>query len=271
MNAQAPRLDSMAPAAEVAVHYESSPKPPVFATHAEERLYRKRRMAAAFRLFSKFGFDDGLAGHITARDPEFPDTFWLNPFGLHFSLVKVSSLIRVDHDGNVVEGTAPANRAAFAIHSAVHAARPDSVAAAHTHALYGKTWSSLGRLLEPINQDACAFHRDHSIYRDFGGVAFDLEEGKRIAEALGPNKAVILQNHGLLTVGRTVDEAAWWYIAMERCCQSQLLAEAAGNPHLIEEAVAVASYRILGTPYIGWFQFQPLYDRIVREQPDLLD
>jgi ribulose-5-phosphate 4-epimerase/fuculose-1-phosphate aldolase len=82
-------------------------------------------LAAGFRLFSKFGFDEGVAGHITARDPEFTDTFWVNPFGVHFSLIKASNLIRCDHKGNVVEGDYPVNTAAFVIHSRVHPARPD--------------------------------------------------------------------------------------------------------------------------------------------------
>lgn len=250
------------------------PQPPTFATVAEERLHRKQRLAAAFRLFSKFGFDEGVAGHITARDPEFPDTFWVNPFGVHFSQIKVSNLIRCDHHGEVVEGSHPVNRAAFAIHSNVHKARPDSDAAAHSHSMYGRAWSALGRSLDPITQDACAFYGDHALYDDFGGVVVELDEGERIAQALGQNKAAILQNHGLLTVGRTVDEAAWWFITMERTCHVQLLAEAAaaGRPlKIIREDAARQAYSIVGSPFAGWFQFQPLYARIVKEQPDLLD
>jgi hypothetical protein len=85
------------------------PQPPAFSTVDEERLHRKQRLAASFRLFSKFGFDEGVVGHITARDPEFTNTFWVNPFGLHFSLMRVSDLIRVDHEGKVVEGRRPVN------------------------------------------------------------------------------------------------------------------------------------------------------------------
>ena len=114
----------------------------------------------------------------------------------------------------------------------MHAARPDVIAAAHSHSMYGKAWSSLGRLLDPITQDACAFYEDHALFDDYTGVVLDLEEGKRIAHALGDNKAVILRNHGLLTVGHSVDEAVWWFITMERSCQAQLLAEAAGTPVL---------------------------------------
>jgi ribulose-5-phosphate 4-epimerase/fuculose-1-phosphate aldolase len=120
---------------------DSLPRPPVFDTPEEERLHRKQRLAAAFRLFSKFGFDEGVAGHITARDPEFSDTFWVNPFGVHFSQVNVSNLIRCDHEGKVVEGRHPVNAAAFAIHSNVHRARPDAIAAAHSHSVHGRAWS----------------------------------------------------------------------------------------------------------------------------------
>src|SRR5690349_6551092 len=98
--------------------------PPTFATLEEERRHRKERLTAALRLFSRFGFDEGVAGHITARDPELTDHFWVNPYGMHFSLIKVSDLILVNDQGEVVEGKYPVNRAAFAIHSQVHAARP---------------------------------------------------------------------------------------------------------------------------------------------------
>jgi len=251
--------------------YGELPQPPVFATVDEERLHRKQRLAAAFRIFSKFGFDEGVAGHITARDPEFTDTFWVNPFGVHFSQVKVSNLIRVDHKGDVVEGKHMVNAAAFAIHSRIHAARPDVMAAAHSHGLYGKTWSTLGRKLDPITQDACAFYNDHALFTDFTGVVLELDEGTRIAKALGKNKGAILQNHGLLTVGATVDEAVWWYVSMERCCQSQLLAEAAGKPTVIPDKVATLTYSVVGTQQAGYFQYQTLYARILKEQPDFLE
>jgi ribulose-5-phosphate 4-epimerase/fuculose-1-phosphate aldolase len=247
------------------------PGPPSLATVAEERQYRKQRLAGAYRLFSRFGFDEGVAGHITARDPEHLDHFWVNPFGMHFSQIRVSDLILVDGQGQVVEGKYPVNGAAFAIHSQVHAARPDIVAAAHAHSLYGKTWSSLDRLLDPITQDACAFYEDHSLFTDFTGVVYKTSEGERIAQALGDKKAVILRNHGLLTVGHTVDEAAWWFITMERSCQAQLMAEAVGNPVKINAADAAITQQQVGSHMAGWFQFQPLWSRIVREQPDLLE
>lgn len=254
--------------------FENLPSLPKFDTLEEEQLHRKQRLAAAFRIFSRCGFDEGVAGHITARDPIDPKTFWVNPFGVHFSQIKVSNLIRVDHNGNIVEGKGILNAAAFAIHSRVHAARPEAVGAAHTHAVHGRAWSTIGRPLDPITQDACAFYNDHAVYNDYGGVAVELDEGERIAKALGGNKAVILQSHGLLTVGETVDAAAWWYIAMERCCQAQLLAESAAQGQKLVgisgEAAAQAA-AIAGNAFAGWFQFQPLYAKILKEQPDFLE
>jgi ribulose-5-phosphate 4-epimerase/fuculose-1-phosphate aldolase len=253
------------------VKIAKTPAMPTFKTAAEERLHRKQRLASAFRLFAKFGFSEGVAGHITVRDPELTDHFWVNPFGMHFGHIRVSDLALVNEKGEVVEGDRMVNESAFAIHSRVHAARPDVVAAAHAHSLYGKTWSSLGRLLDPLTQDACAFYQDHGLLADYTGVVYDNSEGDRIAEALGPHKAVILQNHGNLTVGSTVDEAAWFYITMDRTCQSQLMAEAAGKPVLIAHEAALIARAQVGNPRVAWFQYQPLWDLIVREQPDLLD
>jgi ribulose-5-phosphate 4-epimerase/fuculose-1-phosphate aldolase len=245
---------------------------PSFDNVEDERRHRKQRLAAAFRLFGHFGFDEGIAGHITARDPELLDHFWVNPFGMNFKMIRVKDLILVNDQGQVVDGNWPVNLAAFAIHSQVHAARPDVVAAAHAHSVYGKSWSSLRRLLSPLTQDACAFYGDHALFDDYNGVVLDLEEGKRLAHALGDNKAVILSNPGLLTVGQTsVDEAAWWFITMERTCQAQLLAEAAGAPVLIDLDQAEKTAGQVGPSMAGWRAFQPLYDWIVSVQPDLLD
>ena len=266
------KLTSMTDTAEPTQPMEQMiPSAPTFDSIEQERQHRKERLASVFRVFSKFGFEEGLAGHVTARDPELEDHFWVNPFGVPFGHIKTSDLLLVDHDGNIVEGRHPLNQAAFAIHSRVHKARPDVVAAAHTHSLYGKSWSSLGRLLDPLTQDSCAFFEDHSLFDDFTGVVFDTDEGDRIGDALGDNKAVILQNHGLLTVGHSVDEAAWWFITMERTCQSQLLAEAAGKPVPIREEVAKMTAGQVGSHLAGWFSYHPIYDKILAENPDFLD
>ena len=244
---------------------------PRFESVEEERRHRKQRLAAAFRVFGRLGFDEGTAGHITARDPEHTDHFWVNPLGMSFKQIRVRDLLLVNDAGEVVEGSWPLNLAAFAIHSQIHAARPDVVSAAHAHSVHGKAWSSLQRTLDPLTQDACAFYGDHTLFDDYTGAVLDLEEGKRIAHALGDGKAVILANHGLLTVGRSVDEAAWWFVTMERTCQAQLLAEAAGTPVPIRPEIAQKTAGQTGSHRTGWMQFQPLYDRVVAEEPDLLD
>jgi ribulose-5-phosphate 4-epimerase/fuculose-1-phosphate aldolase len=245
--------------------------PPVFDTVEEERRHRKVRLAGAFRLFARFGFDEGVAGHITVRDPENLDWFWVNPFGMHFSQIRASDLILVNENGEVIQGAHPVNTAAFAIHSRVHAARPDTIAAAHAHSLHGKAWSSLGRLLDPVTQDSCAFYEDHGLFDDFTGVVYETAEGDRIARALGAGKAVILRNHGLLTVGTSVDEAAWWFITMERSCQAQLLAESVGKPVPISHECALNTRDQVAGGLNGWFQYQPMWNMISRQEPDLFD
>ena len=252
------------------------PRPETFASIADERAHRKAKLAAAFRMFSKAGLDEGVAGHITVRDPEEPDTFWVNPFGMHFSLIRSSDLIRVNEDGRVVEGGAAVNGAAVAIHCAVHAARPDALAAAHAHGPAGKTFSSLDMDLEPLTQDACAFYQDIGLLADYHGLVLDDEEGRRVAAALGTHKAVILRNHGMLTVGTSVDAAAWWFLTLERSaeCQLQAYAAAAGRgtkPIVIDHDVAVQTREAIGYEFAGWFQFQPIWQRISRDQPDIFD
>jgi ribulose-5-phosphate 4-epimerase/fuculose-1-phosphate aldolase len=239
---------------------------PTFATVEEERLHRKQRLAAAFRLFGKYEYDEGVAGHITARDPELTDHFWVNPLMVPFAHIRVSDLLLVNHDGKIVEGNQPINRAAFAIHSQIHAENPLVVSAAHAHALHGRAWSTLGRLLDPLTQDSCRFHGSQALFDDYTGAVFDLAEARRIAELVGDNKLLILRNHGFLTIGRSVDEAAWYFITAERSAYIQLLAEAAGTPILIRPEVSEPMGRGRGTG----LNFQPYYERIVREQPDLL-
>ena len=244
---------------------------PQFSDIQEERRHRKQRLAAAFRIFGRLGFGEGTAGHITARDPELLDHFWVNPLGMSFRHIRVKDLLLVNHKGEVVEGDWPLNLAAFVIHSQIHAARPDVISAAHAHSVHGKAWSSLHRPLDPLTQDACAFYEDHALFDDYTGAVLDIEEGKRIAHALGNCKAAILANHGLLTVGHTVDEATWWFVTMERTCQAQLLAEAAGTPVPIRPDMAQLTAGQTGGHRTGWYQFQPLYDQVVAEEPDLLE
>lgn len=241
-------------------------------TIEEERLHRKQRLAAGLRVIGRLRLAEGLAGHVTVRDPEWPDRFWVNPVGLNFKFMTVSDLILVDHAGDVVEGDRPVNTAAFTIHSQLHRARPDVMAAAHSHSMYGKTFSALGVPLKMITQDSTMFHDDVALCdAGSGAVVLDLEVGRQMAEALGDRKALIHQNHGLITCGGSVDAAVWWFVALERCCQSQLLAEAAGTPIEIPEELCREGYKTQGTDLAGWFQFQPWWDELMREEPEFLD
>ncbi len=245
---------------------------PTFDSIEAERRHRQERLAGALRIFGRLGFSEGVAGHITARDPELTDHFWVNPLAMNFRHVKVSDLLLIGPDGSVVHGDRPVNLAAVIIHAAVHDARPDIVAAAHAHSVHGKAWSALGRPLDPITQDACVFFEDHVVVNEGGGrVVFEKDGGRALAEGIGEHKAAIHRNHGHFTVGHTVDEAAWWFITMERSCQAQLLAEAAGPPHLIDPEDARYTREMTGSHYAGWLSFQPLWEDIARTEPDLFD
>ena len=237
-----------------------------------ERLNRKQRLAAGLRIMGRLRLAEGVAGHVTVRDPEYPDRFWVNPFGLNFKLMTVSDLICVDHEGTVVEGDKPVNAAAFAIHSQLHAARPDVIAAAHSHSMYGKTFSTLGKPLKMISQDSTMFYNDVALCdAGAGAVVLDTAVGAAMAEALGSRKALIHQNHGIITAGGSVDAAVWWFVALERCCQSQLVADAAGTPIEIPDELCQDGYDAQGHELAGWFQFQPWWDELVRDEPDFLD
>jgi ribulose-5-phosphate 4-epimerase/fuculose-1-phosphate aldolase len=250
------------------------PRPPLFETLSEERLHRKQRLAAACRVFSLYGYEYGMAGHITVRDPEHPDLFWTNPFAMDFGRVRVSDLLLVDHDGRVVEGTWAVNRAGFVLHSAIHRANPEILASCHAHTINGMAWAALGRPLDPITQTACGFYEDQALITDeAGAVVVDRRAGHSVAIAFGNAKVAIHQNHGLFSAGReSVDEAAWWFIALEKACEIQLKAEASGHPlKMIARDRAIHSRNHLATPFMAWLHFQPIYDAICRSSPDLFD
>ncbi|KAL4906156.1 hypothetical protein BDW74DRAFT_139266 [Aspergillus multicolor] len=245
---------------------------PTFTDPYAERQWIKEHMAAAFRVFGKQGFNEGISGHISVRDPVLKDHFWINPFGKHFSAMKASDLVLVDADGYVTEGGAqqPINEAGFMIHSEIHKARPDVMAAAHTHGVYGKAWSAFGRPIEMLSQDACNFYGKISVYEEHGGIALAQEEGRAIAAALGKdNIACILQNHGLITVGSTVDEAAWLFVSLDSACHAQLMAEAAaanGIPKkIIPDNVAKYTADSAQNAHNFYTEFQPEYDFVVEE------
>jgi len=243
------------------------PSIPEFRSHEEHRHYLKQRLVAACRAFALFNLDYGFAGHLTVRDPEHPHLYWTNPMCVHFSRVKVSNLILADHTGTVVQGNYAINRAGYVLHAAVHEEHPDIVAMCHAHTEYGTAFASLGRPLDPISQDACAFYKDEA-----GQVAVETKAGLSVASHFKDVRAAIHQNHGLLTVSRhSIEAAAFWFIALERCCKQQLMIEAAGHkPTLVPHDRAIYSREHVGSEYIGWLHFQPIWEQLEATQPDML-
>ncbi|KAG7827805.1 hypothetical protein KL920_004055 [Ogataea angusta] len=249
------------------VHNISKGAPPPFPIPEFDDPYKKREwllehMAGAFRVFARKGYTEGSSGHISVRDPVDPNTFWINPLGIHFGLLKAKDMVQVDEDGNIIGGNRVAiNAAGFAIHSALHKARPDVNAACHMHSVYGKAYSAFGKPLEMISQDACNFYKSHAVYTNFGGVAIEAKEGQEIAAAIGDGHGAILQNHGLITVGYTVDEAAYMFSLMERCCECQLLADAAENQgrkkQIIGDEEAAYTYHMNSDRETLYMEFQP--------------
>lgn len=250
------------------------PTLPDFPTFAQERQHRKERLVAACRAFALHNVDYGFAGHLTVRDPEYPNRYWTNPMAVHFSQVKISNLILADHAGNVLEGEYALNRAGFVLHAAVHEANPDIVAMCHAHTVYGTAFAALGRPLDPITQDAAVFFEDHVVIKDeAGAVAVEEKAGLSVADHFKNVKAAIHQNHGLLTVSRhSIEAAAFWFLALERCCQQQLLVEATGSkPVMVSERNARYSREHVGSEYIGWLHFQPIYEQLVQTSPDMFE
>ena len=248
------------------------PEKPVFDDVAAERQHLKERLVAACRAFALEGFDYGFAGHLTVRDPEHPELYWTNPMAVHFAQVKVSNLILADHKGRVVQGRHALNRAGFVLHAAVHEAHPDILAMCHAHTTYGTAFAALGRPLEPISQDAAAFFEDHVVIKDEAGqVAVEEKAGMAVCDWFKDVKAAIHQNHGLLTASRhSIEAAAFWFIALERCCKQQLLVEATGHkPVLVSPERSRYSREHVGSEYIGWLHFQAIYEHIAETQPDM--
>jgi ribulose-5-phosphate 4-epimerase/fuculose-1-phosphate aldolase len=237
---------------------------------AAERAHRKAQLAIAFRMFARYGYDEGAAGHITVRDPGRPDHFWVNPFSVPFARIRVSDLLLIDAEGRVVEGERRTNKAAFYIHSSIHEARPDAIAVAHAHTIHGRAFSALDQELLPIIQESCAFYDNHVVFREYKGLVVERVESERIAEVLGQHRAVILRHHGLITVGGSVEETAWWFHTMERACQMQMLAQAAGTPRVMSEEEAVLAARQFGSPNMARLGFRLIAEQIVDDEPDVL-
>ncbi|KAL0576010.1 hypothetical protein V5O48_005977 [Marasmius crinis-equi] len=245
---------------------------PVFDDPYQEREWVKEHMAAAFRYWGKLGFGEGASGHITVRDPVLPDHYWMNPFAVHFSSITKSKLVLVSPDGYVTKYGAqrPINTAGYWIHSEIHKARPEVKAIAHCHSTNASAWSAFGRPIDILQQDASIFYDNLSVYNEYSGIVLASEEGTNIAKALGPkNRTCILRNHGLVTLGTTVDEAVYLYGLLDKHCKIQLMVEAAAANGLkkvpISDVDAKYNADTEADPESLYVAFQAEYELLVEE------
>ena len=200
------------------------------------RARRKRDCALGYRLLAANRWGDAGDGHISARDPEHTDHFWMLRYGVPYDQVFTEDLALVGPDGSLREGKGFVNIAGYYIHQPILEKRPDAVSAVHVHTAWGTPYSAEARLLEPITQESCIFFEDHALFNDEEVQVQSVEAGQRIADALGEMRAVILRNHGLLATGDSVAEAVGGFIQMERVAEAHMKVR---NPKPISREAAL--------------------------------
>ena len=215
---------------------------PGFASVEELRAHRKRMLVTSYRLFGAFGWGSLGDGHITARDPERTDAMWLIRYGVPFHRTTLDDLVLVGPEGRVEEGGGSINMTAYYIHAPIHEARPETVAVAHTHTPYATPWAANVESFRMICQEATAFFDDHEVYEGEEVQVSDFDTGKKIAATLGEAKAVLLRNHGPVTVGGSVEEAIGWFMMLERVAEVHVKAPDA-RP-ISDEAALIAAREI---------------------------
>jgi ribulose-5-phosphate 4-epimerase/fuculose-1-phosphate aldolase len=187
-----------------------------------ECIELKAKLAAGFRIIARRRMDDGIAGHISCRVPGFHDMFWVNPLGLFFEEVTPDDLLVVNLDGEILQGKRPYNQAAFAIHATLHAERHDVMAICHTHPPRGTAFAALGMPLKMLDQNACSFYEDHALVTEYEGVVATKEMARSMCAGIGKKRVAVLQNHGLITLGASIEQAVIDMLDMERTCELSL-------------------------------------------------
>ncbi len=239
----------------------------------------RTQLAAAYRLVEHFGWSELIYGHLTVRLPGNEPRFLINPYGLAYDEVCASNLVIVDVDGNILDDSPhPVSRAGFVIHSAIHMASDESHACVmHTHTRAGMAVAALEEGLLPISMFATGFH-DRLAYHDYEGVSLYEDERERLLASLGEHRAMILRNHGLLTVGRTIPETFLRLYRLERACQVQLDAAAAGTLRRLPDAIAAKSGAEIDTfsaleteDGVGALEFAALMRKLDRLDPSYRD
>jgi ribulose-5-phosphate 4-epimerase/fuculose-1-phosphate aldolase len=234
-----------------------------------ERQRRKVALAATLRLFAKLGYEFGFNGHLTVREPGSDDLFWANPWQVPFGRVRVSDLLLVsasgDPAGEIVQGPAGAKVSGFASQHVLHAARQDAVAVVHVHSPAGFTWASQPQVLDPLTTDSALIHGLQAVHEDFG---FTGEGRNTTADSLGPTAKILIQRgHGFITVGRSLEEAAFYFVAAERAAHQQLQLQAAGRGERIHESL-LAKWTL--TPELAEQHYAPHLQQVLHDEPELL-
>ena len=214
----------------------------------ESRKAVREELARGYRVFGALGWGDLGDGHISARDPERPDCFWMLRYGATFPDATAGDTVLIDPDGEIAQGAGRVNRPGFRIHQPILAARPDIASAAHTHTPWGTPFSAEARVLEPITQEACIFFEDCAVFDDEEVQVQSLDAGSRIAQSLGRNASIVLRNHGLLATGASVATAVARFAIMERAAEAHLKSPD-GKP-ITADAARFAKADLSGEDYL---------------------
>ncbi|MEM7273226.1 MAG: class II aldolase/adducin family protein [Actinomycetota bacterium] len=226
---------------------------PTFDDPADERLHRQRQCALSYRAFGAMRWGQLGDGHISVRDPERTDHFWLLRYGVPFREATVADLVLVGPDGSVVEGDGEINDTAYYIHMPIHDVRPEVVCVAHTHTPYGTPWCANVAPFRAISQEACSFVYNQSIFDGEELAVGDFATGQRIAEAMGTTGLCFLRNHGLLTAGASVAEAVGFYVMAERVAEVHVKAP---NGKAVSDEAAKKLAEWAEQPVVAWQSFQ---------------
>jgi len=234
----------------------------------EECRQLKRTLAAAFRIIARRKMDDGIAGHISCRVPGTHDQFWVNPLGLFFEEVTADDLLVVDFNGSILEGDRPYNQAAFAIHATLHNERHDIQAICHTHPPKGTAFAALGREIKILDQTACSFFQDHALVREYEGVVASVDQAKTLARGIGQNRVAVLQNHGLITLGQSIEQACIDMLDLERTCELNLSVLARWEDVIeVDAATALQSRAVFTSPGRLYLQWHALVRQLENQTP----
>jgi ribulose-5-phosphate 4-epimerase/fuculose-1-phosphate aldolase len=230
----------------MSIYHQSAARPALEAPVSDAERRARIELAACYRVFDMLGWTEMIFNHITVRVPGPGLHFLINPFGLHYREVSASSLVLIDIEGNPVrESRWPVNRAGFVIHSALHGAIHEAHCVMHTHTTTGMAVACLEQGLSPDNFYAAMLHGQVA-YHEFEGVTVDPAEKARLVRDIGARRAVVLRNHGLLAWGPSVSEAFLMLWTLQRACDVQIAASAAGALHPIRPEVFEQTVRESG-------------------------